>query len=417
MAQNPATGNAVPFRLPDRGATIPEAIDRGPLAKQSPGTPISVTLALRLRNVDEAETLLVALHTPGDPQFHHFLTADQFGARFAPHDAEVARVVSALEKYGLVVQRTTTTTLKVTGLPSQMEQAFNVTLDSYEVPAHEGALAYKYHAPLSHPTIPPEIAPAVVALAGLDSRPALHPASIHSAHSRPASAIAAGTSQGNQPGFWTVTDFANYYDVQPLYKRLLTGKGRTLGIVTLANFTPSDVFTYWSSVGLTVDPNRLQVVNIDGGPGGPSDASRSLETALDVEQSGGIAPGAKIIVYQAPDTDQGWVDAFATAVESNFAETLSTSWGDWEWFENLENGSVTDPVTEQTVSAIQALHELFLRAAIQGQTLFAASGDYGAYEVRLYLAGRHLHRTVVMGDITDLRPRRLRRVIEVLIAK
>jgi len=156
----------------------------------------------------------------------------------------------------------------------------------------------------------------------------------------------------------------------------LTGKGRTLGIVTLANFTPSDVFAYWSSIGLTVDPNRLQVVNIDGGPGAPSDASDSVETTLDVEQSGGIAPGAKIIVYQAPITNQGWVDAFATAVESNSAETLSTSWISWEWF---KESTVVDPITGKKASFTQAMHELFLRAAIQGQTLFAASGDNGAY--------------------------------------
>ena len=378
MAQNPAIGNPVPFRLPDRGATT-AAFDRGALAEQSPRTPLSVTLALRLRNVDEAENLLVALLTPGDAEFHHFLTANQFRARFAPEDAEVARVISALEKYGLAVQQTTTSTLKVTGLPSQMEQAFNVTLHSYEVPTHGTVRGYEYHAPLSYPTIPAEIAPAVSALAGLDSRPAFHPASVHSAQARAASAAPAGTPKKNQLGYLTVTDFANYYDVEPLYTLGLTGKGRTLGIVTLANFTPSDVFAYWSAVGLTVDPNRLQVVNIDGGPGAPSDASDSLETTLDVEQSGGIAPGAKIIVYQAPNTNQGWVDAFAAAVESNSAETLSTSWGEWEWYTNLENGPVTDPVTGQTVGTAQALHELFLRAAIQGQTLFAASGDYGAY--------------------------------------
>jgi kumamolisin len=138
--------------------------------------------------------------------------------------------------------------------------------------------------------------------------------------------------------------------VQPLYKRGVSGKGRTLGIVTLANFTPSDVFAYWSGAGLTVDPNRLQIVNIDGGPGAPSDASDSLETTLDVEQSGGVAPCAKIIVYLAPNTFQAFVDAFAAAVESNSAETLSTSWGAWEWYANLENAPVTDPTTGKTVA-------------------------------------------------------------------
>jgi subtilase family serine protease len=166
-----------------------------------------------------------------------------------------------------------------------------------------------------------------------------------------------------------------------LYNRGLSGNGRTIGIVTLASFTPSDAFAYWSALGLAVNPSRITIVNVDGGPGAPSDGSGSLETTLDVEQSGGIAPGANIIVYQAPNTNQGFVDNFAAAVESNRADSISTSWGFWEWYQNLENSPVTDPITGQIVGITQAFHELFVRAAIQGQTLFAASGDGGAYDI------------------------------------
>jgi kumamolisin len=192
---------------------------------------------------------------------------------------------------------------------------------------------------------------------------------------------ASSAPQGNPPGFWTVTDFANHYNVQPLYNRGLTGKGRTLGIITLASFAPSDAFAYWRALGLSVDGNRIHIVSVDGGPGAPSDASGSDETTLDVEQSGGIAPGAKVIVYQAPNTNQGFVDVFAAAIESNKAESLSTSWGFWEWYQNLENSPVTDPTTGKTVGITQAFHELLVRAAIQGQTVFTASGDGGAYDV------------------------------------
>jgi subtilase family serine protease len=73
------------------------------------------------------------------------------------------------------------------------------------------------------------------------------------------------------------------------------------------------------------------------------------------------------------------VDVFAAAVDANTAETLSISWGQWEWFSNLENSPVTDPVTGHTASAIEATHELLVRAAIQGQTMFTSSADDGAY--------------------------------------
>ena len=366
--------------LPYPTATTPKPIDRGLLAVEAGATPISITIALHLRDLNEAENLLKLLHTPGDPQFHQFLTAQQFVARFAPADADVAKVIVALAKYGLAAQRTTATTLKVTGLPADMERVFSVSLHSYEVPAHDNVPGYTFHAPLSPATIPVEISGSVAAVLGLDSRPTLRPNNMTVSPKLQIASSVAQTATPDEPGFWTVTDFADYYDVQPLYSRGVTGKGRTLGIVALAAFTPSDAFAYWSALGLSVNPDRLQIVNVDGGPGAPSDASGSGETTLDVEQSGGIAPGANIIVYQAPDTYQGFIDDLAAAVDANSAETLSTSWfSDWEFFSNLENGPVTDPTTGRTVGFTQAGHELFVRAAIQGQTFFVASGDEGAY--------------------------------------
>jgi len=377
-AEAPATHPAVPYPT----AATPKAIDRGALSAQPGAAPMSVTIALSLRNHDEAESMVQAVSTPGNPQYHHFLTSDEFVARFGPTNAEVTKVMTALAKYGLTAQRTTATTLKVTGMPANMERAFGVSLHSYEVAAHDNAPGYTYHAPLSRPTIPTEIAGSVSAVVGLDSRPSFHPLTrsvLSSPRLAKTGATPAGT--GNPPQYFTVTDFANQYDVNPLYARGITGKGRTLAIVTLAAFTPSDAFTYWAALGLTVDPNRLTIVNVDGGPGAPSDDSGSLETTLDVEQSGGIAPGADIIVYQAPNTNQAFIDAFAAAIDSNAPQSVSTSWGTWEWFDNLENAPVTDPITGKTVSSLQALHELLLRAAIQGQSFFAASGDGGAFDI------------------------------------
>ena len=161
----------------------------------------------------------------------------------------------------------------------------------------------------------------------------------------------------------------------------ITGAGRTLGIVTLASFTPSDAFAYWSAVGLNVNSNRLKIVKIDGGSGAPSDASGSDETTLDVEQSGGVAPGAKMIVYECPNTNQGYIDGFAKAIQSNAADSISTSWGFWEFYQGVEFSPVKDPLTGRTVGMTQAFHELFVRAALQGQSLFAASGDGGAFDV------------------------------------
>jgi kumamolisin len=365
--------------LPYPTRSTPKPIDRGSFNSQSP---LTVTVALRLRNSDEAEELLAAVSTPGNGKFHQFLTPEQFDQRFGPSAADVAKVAAHFAKLGLSTQRSTSTTLTVTGSPAAFERAFSVSLHAFEVPAHGRNLGYSFHAPLTRPTVPEEISDSVMAVVGLDSHPSFHPRNrfapktMTRVHPRPH----AGTTT-NPPGLLTVADFAEYYNVQPLYQRNITGAGQTLGIVTLASFTPSDAFAYWSFVGLNVNSNRIKIVNVDGGAGAPSDESGSIETTLDVEQSGGIAPGAKMIVYQCPNTNQGFVDGFAKAIQSNAADSISTSWGFWEFYQGAEFSPVKDPSSGRTVGVSQAFHELFVRAALQGQSLFAASGDGGAFDI------------------------------------
>lgn len=371
--------------VPYPTAKTPRGQDAGPMAAHVGERPTTVTVALKLRDVDAAESLLAAIHDPRSASYRKFLTPEQFRERFAPTPAEVERVSNSLRRRGLAVERATTTTLHVTGTPSALEQAFSTQLHTFEVPAHDRHAGYAFHAPTSAPQMPEETATLVHGVLGLNGRPHYHPnfrrTPAKLGRVRIDAAASPAAAGGNTPGSWTVTDFARYYGVTPLYHQGLQGHGRTMGIVTLASFTPSDAFAYWQAVGLQTDPKRLSIVDIDGGPGAPSDDSGSGETTLDVEQAGGVAPAAKIIVYQAPNTNQGFVDAFAAAIDSNRAETLSVSWGSWEWFNTAENGPVADPFTGETVSGLRAMHELFLQAALQGQTLIAASGDSGAYDV------------------------------------
>jgi subtilase family serine protease len=196
-----------------------------------------------------------------------------------------------------------------------------------------------------------------------------------------------GGTPADEPGEFTVKDFASLYDVNPLYAKGINGSGRTIGILTFASFRPSDAIAYWQYAGVKVKPNRLTIVNVDSGPGAPSDVSGSDETTADVEQSGGVAPDANIIVYQAPNTSQGTVDVFARMIHDNRADSFSISWGIWELFDNLATSPVNDAFSGQVVSELQATHELLVIAALQGQTGFASSGDTGAYDAFGYEGG------------------------------
>jgi len=364
----------------------PKAVDAGSLTGAESRQPISVTIALKLSDLAGAESMMQRLATAGDAMYGKFLTPAQVEAQFGPNESDVARVIGELSGLGLTVERTTSTTLTATGKPATLEQAFHTSLHQFVMPATAKHPSFTFRAAKTAPMVPANIAPVVRGVIGLNTNPVFSP------HLKYAPAMLGGSPVIRSPGSTsgvdtesgalTVKDFATLYDVNPLYAKGVTGKGRTVGIVTLANFTPSDVFAYWSSLNLNVNANRLSIVNIDGGPGAPSDASGSDETTLDVEQSGGIAPGANIIVYQSPNTNQGFLDAFARAAQDNKADSFSTSWGEWEFFDsNAGGGQVTDVFSGETVSSLQALHEVLVVAALQGQTAFAAAGDSGAFDV------------------------------------
>jgi subtilase family serine protease len=364
-----------------------EPVDLGPFAGRIGDQAISVTVTLKLRDLAGAEEMMRRVSTPSDPLYLRFMLPAQVHAQFGPSEETVAAVVASLRGRGLTVERTTATTLRATGTPATMERAFQTSLHQFQQLATDKAPALTFHAPTSRPVMPAEIAPAVGTVAGLSSKPVFHsylrraPTTLaNNVHVQSSAIPGADNAPVGSPGFLTVVDLAARYNVNPLYAQGVTGHGRTIGIVTLASFTPSDAFAYWSSLNLNVDPNRLTVVNVDGGAGAPSDTSGSEETTLDVEQSGGVAPGAKIIVYQAPNTSQGFLDAFATAIQGNNADSISVSWGLWEGFDNLGD-SVTDPFSGHSVQFAQASHELFVVAALQGQSMFAAAGDSGAFDL------------------------------------
>ncbi|HEY1991754.1 MAG TPA: protease pro-enzyme activation domain-containing protein, partial [Gammaproteobacteria bacterium] len=363
----------------------PKAVDLGvPAGTQD--SSITVTVALKLRNTGQVDELMHSLYTPGSSQYHHFLSTADFQARFAPSPATVTKTMAAFEAQGLKVTRLSSGLLRVSGSQAAIEKAFRVSLHTFEVPAQGHNGSYRFHAPTTAPTLNASLGDSVVGVVGLDNRPRYRPHiqrmpdGVKSQLTREGSAPAASGAPAtpDQPGLWTVTDFADYYDVNPLYAQGVNGGNVTIGIVTLAAFTPSDAFGYWNSLGLNVDPNRITIVDVDGGPGAPSDASGSDETTLDVEQSGGIAPGAKVIVYQSPNTDQGFVDAFAQAIDNNQADSLSTSWGIWEAFD--DGTDVTNPNTQNTETQLQVFNELFTQAALQGQSLYSSAGDAGAYD-------------------------------------
>lgn len=369
------------------GTDLPANVDMGATASSQPTT---VTLTLSLRHQPQLENLIRETITPGSANFQKFITTQQFASTYGATDAQIAKVQAYLQKHGLQGHvMANHMTMQIKGGMGQFEQAFATQVHTYRS-TRSGRM---FHRPVGNVVLPAGLSGLVSSVSGLNDnmrwlshrirQPNLpvarvSPPQIH-ALAASANTLANGslnsTSTGT-PGQYTVGDVADKYDINPLYKRGIDGAGSTIGIVTLADFDPGDATTYWSAIGLKTKPDRITRIAVDGG--GPINGG-SGETALDVEQSGGLAPQADILVYDAPNAGSGYLDAFAKAVSDNKADSISTSWGSPEIYQfSALNGGKRNDTSD--VGDLQAFHQVFMEAAAQGQSIFAASGDSGAYD-------------------------------------
>jgi subtilase family serine protease len=302
----------------------------------------------------------------------------QFAAKYGASPAAVSDLTSYLASFGITTSvYPGNVDVSASGTAGEFDAALSVTQDNYHVPARQTfngnrIPAQTVYSATRAPDLPSSIGQYVLAILGLTN---YAPFASNAVHENSSVTVKPSSSSSDVPGDYLPSDFASRYGLDPLYKEG-DGAGETIGIVTLAALDPGAPQYFWQNVANVPTTGRTVTVdNVDGGPGAPSDASGSGETDLDVEQSGGLAPGANVVVYQAPNTDPGFIDAFFTAASQNAADTLSTSWGESETY---VAGAVA--AGEETNAYEAAFDEAFLELADQGTSVFDAAGDAAAYD-------------------------------------
>lgn len=367
----PLAGTASAAALSASVAPLAPAIDNGLAASSDT---VEIALTLKVNNLDDLKAFVASTVNPSSANYHQFLSPAQFAARYGQSDAAVQQVKAYLEASGLQVTQVFNNNLVLlaSGTNAQLSRLFGTTIHSFTAPSGDS-----FQRPMTKPAIPAALQGVVASVHGLSTEARFKPhsrlapteirttatAGSASLKNRLLSATPAATPTFGLPGSYSVKDVAARYNVNPLYASGYTGAGVTLGIMTFAKFNSADATNYWKGVGIT-RTGTLTTVNAGSGTIGSNGAS---ETGLDVEQAGGLAPGANIILYQAPNTDAGAVALYTKAITDNKADTLSISWGLTE----LAYGS-TDLAPYDT---------LFLQAAAQGIPVTAASADGGAYDV------------------------------------
>lgn len=325
-------------RKPVAGASVSGPCD--------PKEPVRVTIVLRRRKPAQKQETLEQLIARGGR-----LTHAQLAARYGADPKDVKQVEKFARVFGLTVSDINpgARTLSLSGTAESFRKAFRVELVHYQ---HAGGTHRGYTGAVS---LPIEMKDVIKDVLGLDDRP----------HARPHFRIAPKTNpRAASSGSFTPLQVAELYD----FPTSANGHGETIGIIELGGgYNTSDLATYFSSLRISPAPS-VTAVGVDGASNSPTGdpSGPDGEVMLDIEVSGAVAPGAKIAVYFAPNTDAGFLDAINQAAmdKTNNPSVISISWG--------------GPESSWSASSLQSFNSAFQSAAALGITVCVAVGDQGS---------------------------------------
>jgi subtilase family serine protease len=323
------------------------------------------------------QALLKAQQDPNSPQFHQWVTPEEFGAQFGMPDADVAKVEGWLESEGFKIESVNRakTAVHFSGSAAQVERAFATEMHYYSV---NGEKHYSASTALS---VPAAIAGVVTGVGNLHD---FHP---HPMHLRGAKKLAKARSQytyentdGTEYALFAPGDIKVAYDINSLIGSGNNGTGQVIAIMGQSAIQTTDIENFEQAAGLAVkDPTLTLVPNTGAStlnPGCSGGGSYSCggdegESDLDIEWASGTAPGATInFVYTGGTVDSNGVpefgvfDSYAYAVDNAIGNIISLSYGTCE--------------TELDQTSFNTEEQIGEQAAAQGQSVLAASGDQGS---------------------------------------
>jgi len=320
-----------------RGSERRPIIDASLIGAPNPQDIIEVTLMLR--------------HKAKLPAPTRVISREEYARRYGANPADVDQVerFAAANDLTVVEVDLARRTVVLSGTIGNLNEAFGTQMAIYQSP--HGI----FRGRTGELTVPANIAPLLVGVFGLDERPQAKPRLRR--HVAGIGPKAAGDTSYTPPA---VAKLYNY--------PAGTGAGQSVAIIELGGgFAVADLNSYFSSIGISPVPT-VTAVAVDGAVNSPEGDPNGAdgEVLLDIEVVGAIAPAARIFVYFAPNTDQGFLDAITTAVHDTVRKpsVVSISWGGAE--------------STWTSQSLTAYDQAFQEAALLGVTICCASGDDGS---------------------------------------
>jgi len=351
---------------------VPEKVRSGeaaPVAPVDESRHLQLALSLPLRDESSLDTLLKDIYDPNSPNFHHYLSTQEFTDRFSPTQQDIDAVVQWAKDKGMQVISTTGNRLvvNVEGSVQAINRAFKVSVKSYQ----DKETGRTFHAPDREPVA--DLPVQLLAVSGLDNATPLLRHS--SSESRPIQSQGAATAPVNPVSQITGSGPSNTYlpsDMRKAYygSGPLTGAGQTVAIFSFDGYIASDINVFYASTGMTstVPVHNVYVAGYDGscfgfnsnGTINPNICDDG-EQILDIVNVIGMAPGLSQVLFYEGNSATAVLNQMAS---DNIAKVISSSWGGGDF------GAASVPAFKQ----FQA----------QGQSYLNATGDSGQFNSSTY---------------------------------
>jgi subtilase family serine protease len=325
---------------------VPEAVAGGKarLIGPLPATQhLSLAISLPLRNENGLNDLLLQIYDPQSPSYRHYLSVQEFTERFSPAPGDYEAVLQFARTNGLTVVDTAGNrmVLDVEGSVSSIEKAFQVKMGLYQHPNGNRT----FYSPDREPSL--DLGVPVLHVSGLDNFKLPVSKNIKR-RTEPGRIEGTGSGPGGQ---YVGSDMrAAYYGSGPL-----NGAGQSIGLFEYAGYEVSDVQLYFTTLKQPFNV-PIKGVSLNGVPlNCPPQTCDDSEQVIDIEMAVSMAPGLSSVVMYVGSND---VSIFNQMAVDNIAKQLSCSWG-WS-----DDESSLDPI--------------FKEMAVQGQSVFVATGDDGS---------------------------------------
>lgn len=377
-------GNTHPFARPQ--------FDRGSAPASLPMERMLLVLKTTPEQGAALENLLAQQQDRSSPNYHKWLTPEEFGAQFGASDADIQKITAWLESHGFQVNNVANghNVIQFSGNAAQVQSAFHTAIHKYAVSGKE------YWANANDPAIPVALTPSVTGVASLNNFPRKAANRVAGTFSRnmatgklkavkPQFTFAEGCqgSTGSECYGLSPYDFAVIYNVLPLWNANINGTGQTIAIVSDSDVNAADFNDFRSLFGLPATTLNQIHNGSDPGVQGSSCSDpfgcNESEAALDVQWSGAVAPGATIDLVVSNDqsgTTFGPDLSAEYVIDGNVSpkpSILGYSYGECEFF----LGTAGNAFYGGSAVAKDSIGE-WKQAAAEGITVVVSTGDNGS---------------------------------------